>query len=130
MMTASRSDGPAMTTASRSDGPAMTTSNRSYGFAQGLQYPAVVAASERVSWTVDGVFAGREFDPCRAIVPDAWVGVSALSFLDERARRTLNHCRAFSYVHLLGNFEEFVPAHLAGIVLRDVHADRMQLRAL
>jgi hypothetical protein len=87
-----------------------------HAFTRGLDYASVVATSERVAWTVDGVFRERRFDPSTTIVPSSWVGTASLGFLDEQAQRTLAHCRAFSYVHLLGNFEDFVPLHLTGVV--------------
>src|SRR5262245_10465868 len=73
-----------------------------YEFAKGLDHAWIVAASERVAWTVDEIFGNRRFDASRPIVPASWVGTQDLGFLDEREQRTLNHCRAFSYAHLLG----------------------------
>jgi hypothetical protein len=101
-----------------------------YAFARGLDYPAIVAASEKVAWTVDDVFRDRWFARRQPIVPPSWIGAEKLSFLDDRDQLTLNHCRAFSYVHLLGNFEEFLTPHLSGIVTRESHDDRAHLRAL
>jgi hypothetical protein len=100
------------------------------GLTRGLDYAAVVAASERIAWRVGEVFDGRAFDPWGPIVPASWVGTQHLGFLDARAQRTLNHCRAFSYVHLLGHFEEFAPVHLANVIRDAPHGDRAQLRAL
>jgi hypothetical protein len=100
------------------------------GFTRGLDYAAVVAASERVAWRVGEIFDGRTFDPSEAIVPASWTGTQHLAFLDARAQRTLNHCRAFSYVHLLGHFEEFAPVHLSNVIRDTRHDDRAQLRAL
>jgi hypothetical protein len=102
----------------------------SYSFTQGLDYASVVAMSERVAWTVDEIFRDRCFDSSRTMVPASWVGTESLGFLDEQEQHTLNHCRAFSYVHLLGNYEEFIPLHLADIVQQDWHGDRSHLRAL
>lgn len=99
-------------------------------FTRGLDYAAIIAASERVTWSVDEIFDGRRFDASKAIVPAAWVGIDHLDFLDERERRTLNHCRAFSYAHVIGNLEEFVAPHLADTVRYGCHDDRAQLRAL
>src|SRR5438128_2693903 len=82
-------------------GEAMMTS-AAYKFAQHLNYPSIVATSERVAWTVDGVFAGRRFDASKPIVPDSWVRTGHLEFLDPQEQRTLNHIRAFSYAHLFG----------------------------
>jgi hypothetical protein len=101
-----------------------------YAFTQGLDYASIVAASEQVAWTVDKIFRDRGFDASKPIVPDSWVHTQALPFLTDQEQRTLNHCRAFSYAHLLGNYEEFIPLHLTGIVQQDWHADRTHLRAL
>ena len=96
----------------------------------GFDHASIVATSERVAWTVDEVFRGRRFDASRPIVPASWVGTEALPFLDDDQHRVLNHCRAFSYVHLLGNFEEFAPPHVGGIAAGDWHDDRARLRSL
>jgi len=103
---------------------------RTYPFTRRLSYAGIVAASERVAWTVDEVFANRRFDGSAPIVPSSWVGVDALPFLDDDDRLVLNHGRAFSYVHLLRNFEEFVPPHLGGVAEPAWHGERSRLRAL
>src|SRR5215475_6784284 len=90
--------------------------SRTYAFTRGLDHAAIMAASRRVDWTVDQVFRGRRFDASRPLVPASWVGTQTLAFLDAQEQLTLNHCRAFSYVHLLGNFEDFIPLHLDGMV--------------
>jgi hypothetical protein len=101
-----------------------------YDFTRGIDYPAIVATSEKVAWAVDDVFGGRRFDSWKRIVPDSWVGTNHLSFLGEYEQRKLNHARAFSYVHLFGNYEEFIPIHLTGLARQDWHAERAHLRAL
>jgi hypothetical protein len=106
----------------------MTT--KSYEFTRGLDYPAIVTTSEKVAWTLNEIFAARRFDVSKRIVPDSWVRTHQLEFLDEPAQRALNHIRAFSYVHLFGNYEEFIPIHLTRLAQQDWHADRAQLRAL
>jgi hypothetical protein len=104
--------------------------SRSYTFTRGLDHTSIMAASARVDWTVDGIFRDRGFDTSKSIVPAAWVGTHALAFLDAQEQLTLNHCRAFSYVHLLGNFEEFIPLHLDGMVQHRGHTDHAESRAL
>jgi hypothetical protein len=89
-----------------------------------------VATSEKVAWTVDGVFCGRCFDATKNIVPGSWVQTQSLEFLNAEVQRTLNHIRAFSYVHLFGNYEEFIPLQLNEIVEQNWHDDRAHLRAL
>jgi hypothetical protein len=106
----------------------MTTTT--YEFTRGLDYPSIVATSERVSWTVDEVFRDRHFDATKRIIPDSWVRTRHLEFLNVQEQRTLNHIRAFSYVHLFGNYEEFIPLHLTEIVRQYWHDDRAHLRAL
>src|SRR4029450_11906681 len=106
----------------------MTT--KSFAFTRGLDYPAIVATSEKVAWTVNEIFAARRFDGSKRIVPDSWVRTQHLAFLDEAAQRALNQIRAFSYVHLFGNYEEFIPIHLMSLAQQDWHADRPHLRAL
>jgi hypothetical protein len=101
-----------------------------YPFTRGLDYASIVSTSEHVAWTVEDVLGARSFDPSRTTVPTSWVGTVGLAFLDADAQRTLNHCRAFSYVHLLGNYEEFIPLHLSGLVQQDSHGDHAQRRAL
>jgi len=101
-----------------------------YAFTHGLDYASIVAASEKVAWTVDDIFRDRRFDASNPMVPASWVRTQALSFLTDQDQRTLNHCRAFSYAHLNGNYEEFIPLHLTGIVQQDWHDDRAHLRAL
>ena len=99
-------------------------------FAQGLDYATIVAASEKVAWTVDEVFQDRRIDPSKPIVPASWVGTDGLPFLRQQEQLTLNHCRAFSYANLLGNFEEFIPLHLTDGVPPAWQANRAHLRAL
>jgi hypothetical protein len=76
------------------------------------------------------VFGHRCFDPSKPIVPASWVGTADLPFLSPDAQRILNHARAFSYPHLFGNYEEFIPISLGQIAEQCWHGDRMRLRAL
>jgi hypothetical protein len=101
-----------------------------YAFCRGLEYPSIVAVSQRVAWTVDEIFANRRFDVTKHIVPDSWLGTGRLAFLDDHEQRTLNHIRAFSYAHLLGNYEEFIPLQMAEVSGGDWHDDRARLRGL
>jgi hypothetical protein len=40
-----------------------------YTFCKGLEYPAIVAVSQRIAWTVDEIFANRRFAVTKPIVP-------------------------------------------------------------
>lgn len=105
-------------------------SQERYAFARGADYGETVAASERVSWTVDEIFGDRRFDASNAMIPGSWVGTEDLDWLGAEEQRTLNHIRAFSYPHLFGNYEEFIPISLNEIAQQSWHDDRMRLRAL
>jgi hypothetical protein len=102
----------------------------SYAFARNIDYRSIVATSERVAWTVDDVFRDRSFGASGRIVPDSWTETQQLAFLDAQEQLALNHIRAFSYAHLFGHFEEFIPAHLVEMAEQDWHGDRAHLRAL
>jgi hypothetical protein len=101
-----------------------------YQFTRGLDYSSIVATSEKVAWTVDEIFRDRRFAVSQHIIPNSWVRTHHLEFLDVQEQRTLNHLRAFSYVHMFGNYEEFIPLHLTGLAQQDWHDDRAHLRAL
>jgi len=101
-----------------------------YAFTQGLDYASILAASEKVAWTVDAIFRDQRFDASKPMVPASWVRTQDLDFLTAQEQLTLNHCRAFSYVHLLSNYEEFIPIHVNGCVQQAWHDDRAHLRAL
>ena len=101
-----------------------------YAFCKGLEYPSIVTVSERVAWSVDAIFANRRFAATKPFVPDSWLNTRHLVFLDDREQRTLNHIRAFSYVHLLSNYEEFIPIQMAEVAGKDWHDDRARLRQL
>ena len=91
----------------RTPSPAVSTTTRSSRRRSGSPGP----------WTRSSMPAPST-RPGRWCPPPGWAP-SALPFLDEEAQRTLNHCRAFSYVHLLGNYEEFIPFHLSALVQQE-----------
>lgn len=101
-----------------------------YAFTRGADYPEIVAISQKVEWAVEEVFGDRRFDTTKKIIPDSWVRTQHLAFLTAQEQQTLNHLRAFSYVHLFGNYEEFIPVHLMELAQQDWHGDRAHLRAL
>jgi hypothetical protein len=84
-------------------------------FTRGIDYSAIVATSERVAWTVDQVFHDRRFDTPKALSQTHGSAPSTLAFLNEPEQRTLNHLRAFSYVHLLAARRNSFPALFADL---------------
>jgi hypothetical protein len=102
----------------------------SYGFVKDLDHPSIMEVADRVAWKVGDVIGGRRFDASKPVVPTSWVGTEALPFLEPGEQLALNHCRAFSYVHLLGNYEEFIPLHLGDAMDKSADADDLQARSL
>jgi hypothetical protein len=75
----------------------------------GYTYEAALAASERVGWRVEDIIGGdRRLDFARPFLPEALARVEALSFLDAREKRTLNHIRGLGYLYMFGLVEEFI----------------------
>lgn len=54
-----------------------------YAFTRGTDYPAIVATSQKVEWTVDEIFGDRQFDATNKSIPDSWVRTQQLAFLNE-----------------------------------------------
>lgn len=95
-----------------------------------FNYEAIVATSERVAWTVHGVLDGRRFDTARPFVPETWMRLADIDFLDEQQSLLLNQIRAFSYIHMLGNFEELIVRHMTTLATGLSLDDPAQARAL
>src|SRR5262249_24750787 len=62
-----------------------------YAFTQGLDYASILAASEKVAWTVDAIFRDQRFDASKPMVPASWVRTQDLDFLTAQEQLTLNH---------------------------------------
>lgn len=80
-------------------------------------YRGIVKTSEKVSWTVDEILAGKVFDASKPFAPDSWLGINSIDFLSDQQRLILNHARAFSYIHLLGHYEDFIVRHITGVAV-------------
>lgn len=95
-----------------------------------VKYVRCVGISERVSWTVEGVVAGRQFDLTMPLLPEAVARTRDVAWLSDAERLRLNHIRAASYLHLFAFFEEVVPPLLSGLAGADLHGDKARLRGL
>lgn len=93
-------------------------------------YAKIVEISESVSWKVADVLADHHFNPQLAYVPDEWLGIEGCEFLDAKSRLRLNQQRAFSYIHMLGNYEDFIACHISAVT-RHLNTDNAaQVRAI
>jgi len=80
--------------------------------------------------TADKILADRRFNPFLPFVPESWLGAQELDFLDPQDLHLLNHIRAFSYIHMLGNYKDLVARHVAGIAAALNSAEPSTLRTL
>jgi hypothetical protein len=76
---------------------------------QSYSYPAILAAAERVDWTLDDVLAPSDrFDFSRPFMPEALAATSALEFLSPEERVAMNQIRGHAYLSIFGLVEEFI----------------------
>lgn len=72
-------------------------------------YASVLAASERVSWSIDELInADKKLDFARPFLPESLARTEALTFLDARDRLLLNQIRGHAYLAIFGLVEEFI----------------------
>jgi len=100
-----------------------------FSFTQGLEFSNIVSSSEKLAWTVEEVFKGKNFDPAKPFAPASWLNYAAFNFLSPAQTKHLNHIRAFSYIHMLGNYEDFITRHFAQLIAQTQASDPDQARA-
>ena len=93
-------------------------------------YQPIVATSERVAWSVDTVLANHRFNVFLPFVPDSWLGLDEIDFLHPDDLKFLNHMRAFSYIHMLGNYEDLIVRHVTDVASSLDFSNPAQMRAL
>lgn len=95
-------------------------------------YEACVAASEKVSWTVNQVFpAGTTLDFSRRFLPEALAPTEGLAdLLNEDERRTLNQIAANAYLNLFAFVEEYILCTVLQHAHAELFGDHNAIRAL
>jgi hypothetical protein len=94
-------------------------------------YDALIAASERVSWTLDEVIPkdGR-LDFSKPFLPEGLVLAAGLPFLSPAERLKLNQVRGNAYAHLFQYIEEYIVATCIQHAQAEVFGDEVNLRAM
>ena len=94
-------------------------------------YEAIIAASERVSWSLDEVIPQKQtLDFTKQFLPEALVGAAELDFLTPAERLKLNQVRGNAYAHLFQFVEEYIVATCIQHVQAEVFGDEHGLRAM
>jgi len=93
-------------------------------------YKAIHATSERVSWRLEDVIAGRTLDFTKPFLPDTLAGTEGIACLSPAERLVLNHIRGFTYLYLFGFVEEYVVPFNIDHARTTVHGDDSEIRAI
>jgi len=93
-------------------------------------YKSTLETSERVSWKIDDVIAGRTFDFSKPFLPDSLAGVTAIGCLSANERLVLNQIRGFTYLYLFGFVEEFIVPFTIDHARTTVHGEDHEIRAI
>lgn len=95
------------------------------------QYPAVLAASERIRWRIEDVIGDdKRLDFDRPFMPESLARVEPLGFLSAREKRTLNQIRGHGYLYVFGLVEEFILPFVLDHARPQLHAGDHRIRAL
>jgi hypothetical protein len=102
----------------------MTTTTTPYTYAE------VLAASEKVRWTVEDLIGGdKQLDFERPFLPESLARVEPLAFLSGRERRVLNQIRGHGYLYTFGLVEEFILPFVLDHARPSLQADDYRTRA-
>lgn len=94
-------------------------------------YPAVLAASERIQWRVEDLIGGdKQLDFSRPFMPESLARVEPLTFLSAQERLALNQIRGHGYLYIFGLVEEFILPFVLDHARPQLGADDYRVRAL
>ena len=93
-------------------------------------YKSTLETSERVSWRIEDVIAGRTFDFTKPFLPDSLAGVNAIECLTPKEKLVLNQIRGFTYLFLFGFVEEFIVPFNIDHARTTVHGEDHEIRAI
>lgn len=94
-------------------------------------YESCVAASEKVSWRLDDIFAeGTPLDFSRPFLPESLAPTQSLAFLSGDERRALNQLTGNAYLNLFAFVEEYILAAVMNHACAEMFGDRDAIRAL
>jgi len=98
---------------------------------QTYSYRDVLAASERVDWSVETLIGGeKRLDFARPFMPETLARVRALPFLSADEQRVLNQIRGRTYLSIFGLVEEFILPFVLDHARPSLREDDYRTRAL
>ncbi len=93
-------------------------------------YKSTLEASEKVSWKLADVIAGRALDFSRPFLPDSLAGVKGIRCLSAEEKLKLNQIRGFTYLYLFGLVEEYILPAVVEHAEEGLSGDGDETRAL
>lgn len=94
-------------------------------------YRDILAASEKVRWTVDDLMGpSHRLDFSRPLLPESLARVESLDFLTPAEKRTLNQIRGHAYLCTFGLVEEFILPFVLDHVRPELSGDDERVRAM
>lgn len=94
-------------------------------------YRDILAASEKVRWTVDDLMGpSHALDFSRPFLPESLARVESLDFLTPAEKRTLNQIRGNAYLCTFGLVEEFILPFVLDHVRPHLAGDDERVRAM
>lgn len=96
-----------------------------------FDYRSCVANSEKVSWRVEDILPEEtDLDFSRPFLPDALVGASKISVLDDNEKLTLNQLTGNAYLNLFQFVEEYILVSAVQHAQAEMFGDHDAIRAL
>jgi len=93
-------------------------------------YESILAASERVNWSVEDLIGGdKRLDFNRPFLPESLARVEGLDFLTPRERVVLNQIRSHDYLYIFGLVEEFIVPFVLDHTRPLLHGSNARVRA-
>jgi hypothetical protein len=94
------------------------------------RYETVLAASERVNWSVEDLIGGdKHLDFNRPFMPESLARVESLDFLTPKERLVLNQIRGHDYLYIFGLVEEFILPFVLDHARPRLHGNDARVRA-
>jgi hypothetical protein len=93
-------------------------------------YQDCLANSKKVAWKEEDVFAGKNFDFSKRLLPNRLCAVDDITCLNDKEKRQLNQIMGNAYCHIFAFVEEFIIPMITQEALKDTYGDEVRLRSL
>ena len=94
------------------------------------RFENILAASERVNWSVEDLIGGdKRLDFRRPFMPESLARIESLEFLKPKERLALNQIRGHDYLYIFGLVEEFILPFVLDHARPILHGNDARVRA-